>query len=174
MSTKQKTTTVSIRDIVGCSVVEKASQNDAKRWRLSILTTATSKSEKDRFVNFRPVRFVFEGSDSENLVGWRKEIMKLVEEVKLKGAVTFDKTAVSRMTYSRIRMTYSRFRMTYSRFRMTITEITLSTVSLCKVAHQNDARQNDTLQNDGFQMTLTGMTLTKMMLNEMTLNTLTH
>jgi hypothetical protein len=119
MSTKQKTTTVSIRDIVGCSVVEKASQNDAKRWRLSILTTATSKSEKDRFVNFRPVRFVFEGSDSENLVEWRKEIMKLVEEVNLKRVGKFGKRLVSRAMYSRIALLKKII-------RMTLTEMILS------------------------------------------------
>ena len=95
MTTKQKTTSVSVADIVGCSVVEKASKSDEGRFcRLSILTKWTSSTSstsssasstptvRDTWVVYKPRRFVFEASVATALM-WRSEIMKLVEEVKL-------------------------------------------------------------------------------------------
>ena len=88
-STKQKSTSVSVADIVGCCVVEKASKSDEARFcQLSILTKWTSPSssstppnETDGWVVFKPRRFIIEAAVSTALM-WRSEIMKLVEEVK--------------------------------------------------------------------------------------------
>ena len=76
-STKQKSTSVSVADIVGCCVVEKASKSDEARFcQLSILTKWTSSTsssssssstppnETDGWVVFKPRRFIFEAAVS--------------------------------------------------------------------------------------------------------------